>query len=114
MKRFLKLFKHDVRKDYFWWKVIKGIDYILVIPTTKVYKASAYLYDKTNEVMEKYNFPPNNPLATEQGIQLYVLNKISIAMRRKHIILTQRNKRMKVGLISINTNVINPVYGYGG
>lgn len=113
MKRFLKLFKHDVRKDYFWWKVIKGIDYILVTPATKVYKASTWLYDKTNEVMEKYNFPPNNPLATEQSAHLYRMNKISVSMRRKHIILTQRNKRMKVGMIPYNTNVINPIYGYG-
>jgi len=114
MKRILKAFKHDVRKDYFWWKVIKGIDACIIIPTTKVYQYTVVCVDKLNVVMERYNFPPSNPLATEYAYELHYLNKISKAMRRKHIIECSRRKRMKVGIVTINTNVINPIYGYGG
>lgn len=114
MKRILKAFKHDVRKDYFWWKVIKVIDACIIIPATKIYQTTVVLYNKTNELMDKYNFPPANPLATEYAYELHYLNKISKAMRRKHIIECSRRKRNKVGIVTFKTNVINPVYGYGG
>jgi hypothetical protein len=103
-RKLIKLFKHDVRKDYIWWKVIKAIDYIAVIPLVHTYKLAVVMYNKTNELMERYNFPPQNPLAMEYAYELHYLNKISTAMRRKHIIECSRRKRMKVGIVIESIN----------
>jgi hypothetical protein len=111
MKKIKKVFKTDVSKNYFWWKVVKIIDHIIVIPFIKVYRVTKIYYDKSNEIMDKYNFPPQNPLAVEQGRIFASLNKISTAMRRKHIILTQRNKRNKLGLVTFKPDKIHPIYG---
>lgn len=111
MKKIKKVFKTDVSKNYFWWKVIKLVDLVIIIPFIKFYKHCKVFYDKSNEVMDKYNFPPSNPLATEQGRIFTSLNNISTAMRRKHIILAMRNKRNKLGLITFKPDKINPIYG---
>jgi hypothetical protein len=111
MKKIKRVFKTDVSKNYFWWKVIKFIDLVIINPFIKIYEVTKIYYDKSNDVMDKYGFPTQNPLANEQGRIFTSLNKISIAMRRKHIILTQRNKRNKLGLVSFKPDKINPIYG---
>jgi hypothetical protein len=111
MKKIRRVFKTDVSKNYFWWKVVKAIDFLVIIPFIEFHKKCKVFYDKSNEVLDKYGFPPQNPLATEQGRVFTSLNKISTAMRRKHIILAMRNKRNKLGLVSFKPDKIHPIYG---